>query len=409
MSEPPNPADGGGDVGLDALLALLNGAADSFRTVEVTYRDWRHEQRLREAFRAYFEEQKRRGAATSTVTFAAVRAARSGDPGPVETEEAVRIWCQDQRLRHEHRGGRQDGPYSTVDGRRRWRSWIAPVGNMSNGGAPSISGGIDRRFEVMLNPAPLLAPLRFHVAGDSQIAGRATITTYATPTGEDPKRGRLPRDLHAFHALHSLGIGADSYQLEVDRQRGVLLAATAIRDGQPFYAITTLAISFDEPILAAFSEGEQIQPLLGDFFRPRHITPAEAQCCATFTVLVPDRVPADWQVHCVFVEASQLPPFPAHVALFYRSSDGQRSVSISQTAATDAAGCYGNVLDDESWYAVVRDGTSIKISPSDEWLPGQAHLTRYGTFAYLRWQGLTADELAAIAVSLRPASEPGPA
>jgi hypothetical protein len=38
-----------------------------------------------------------------------------------------------------------------------------------------------------------------------------------------------------FRELHALGTGAHHYLLEVDQERGVLLAVTAIRDGQPFH------------------------------------------------------------------------------------------------------------------------------------------------------------------------------
>jgi hypothetical protein len=136
---------------------------------------------------------------------------------------------------------------------------------------------------------------------------------------------------------------------------------------------------------------------------------------------MPDRVPTGWRVHCIFIDPSQrpsfptFPAFPAHVMLNYRSDRGHQSVSISQMAAADAAGCYGTMLNDQGWHEVlrdgtpikIRDGTPIKIRPGDEWLPAQAHLTRYGTFAHLSSQGLTADELATIAASLKPVPETG--
>ena len=87
MSEAPHRTTGG-EVELGTLLALLHGADDRFQTVQATYRTWRHEQRLHEAFRANTEDQKRRG-----VSFAAVSAVSSrGEPAAPETEETVRIW-----------------------------------------------------------------------------------------------------------------------------------------------------------------------------------------------------------------------------------------------------------------------------------------------------------------------------
>ena len=95
----------------------------------------------------------------------------------------------------------------------------------------------------MLNPTPLLSSLRFRVTGSSQVAGRATVTAHAVARPYDPRHGRSL-------GLHQLGTGAHHYQLEVDQERGVLLAVTAIRDEQPFHKITAMAIRFDEPIAA---------------------------------------------------------------------------------------------------------------------------------------------------------------
>jgi hypothetical protein len=398
MSEPSYPtADDEGGIG--ALLALLNGAADSFRTVAVTCRTWRHEQRLREAFRANAEKQQRRG-----VTFAAA-AARRGDAGPAETRETVRIWREGQRARQEHHGGLRDGSYGVVDGPR-WWSWNEQIGAMSNRDDSSVSGGgIDRGFEVMLDPAPLVDVLDLRVAGHSRIADRAALTAHAAPRHDILSGVKAPSYPRVFRALHALGIGADSYRLEVDQQRGVLLAITAIRNELPFYTITTLAISFDEPIPAETfvfkpPDGEQIRSPREHFARPQFVPLAEALRRATFTVLVPDRLPTGWRQvpRCASIDASSR--FPASVVLFYNSEAGPRRFSIRQMAAAHASQSYRGVLGDESWHEVRRGGTPIKIRPAGEL---QAHLTRDGTFAYLSSNDLTTDELATIAASLRPA------
>ena len=213
-------------------------------------------------------------------------------------------------------------------------SWTEQTGATSNQDDPSVGSGVGQELQVMLNPTPLLSFLRFRVAGNSQFAGRATVTAHATPRPQDdPRHGRFLLE------LHQLGTGADHYQLEVDQERGVLLAVTAIRDEQPFYKITTLAIRFDEPIpTETFQfvppEGEEIQPTRARE-RMQPITLTEAQQRAPFTVLMPDRVPASWRVHCMFIEASQRPPSLAQVSLSYRSDDGHQSISISQIAAAD--------------------------------------------------------------------------
>jgi hypothetical protein len=398
MSELPHRTTGD-EVELGALLALLHGTDDRFRTVQATYRTWRHEQRLHEAFRANTEEQKSRGA--SVATFSAVSS--SGEPAPRETEETVRIWRDGQRFREELNGGRQDGYYGVADGPL-WWFWDEHRGAMSNQDNPSAQSGVGQRLQVMLNPIPLLSSLRFRVTGNSEVAGRAAVTAHATPRPHDPRRGGLHRE------LHELGIGAQHYQLEVDQERGVLLAVTAIRDEQPFHKITTLAIRFDEPIEAdtfQFTppDGEHIQ-LTQDRPHPQRITVTEAQQRAPFTVLIPDHLTAGWQVHCVLIEGNARPPSPAQVSLSYRSEDGHQSTSIWQMAAADRASHFGNMINDENWQEVDRDGTSIRVSPA-EWPQAQAHLERNGTSVILTSNNLTRDQLATIAASLKPAPRTG--
>lgn len=165
MSDPSSPsaADAGG---IGALSVLLHGAAESFRTVAVTYRTWRHEQRAREAFRADAERQLRRG-----VTFGAVG---RGNPGPAQTGETVRMWRDGQRIRQEHHGGWRDGSYGVVDGSR-WWSWNEQTGAVRRRcrDDSSAGGGIDRGLDVMLDSAALVGVLDWRVAGSARIAGRA--------------------------------------------------------------------------------------------------------------------------------------------------------------------------------------------------------------------------------------------
>ena len=280
---------------LGALLALLHGAADPFRTVQATYRTWRDDERAAEAFRADAEERKLRGASGSYVT---ARWVGPGDPPPPETEETMHIWRDGERFREERHGGRRDGYYGVADGPL-WWFWDEQVGARSNQDDPSVGSGVGQELQIMLNPTPLLSSLTFRVVGNSEVAGRTTVTTHATARPQDPRHGGFVR------GLHELGTGADYYQLEVDQERGVLLAVTAARDGQPFHKITTLAIRFDEPIPSetfqfAPPEGEEIEPVRTHRRSLQHITLPEAQQRAPFTVLMPDRVPADWQLlHCM--------------------------------------------------------------------------------------------------------------
>ena len=388
MSEMPHRATNN-EIELGALLVLLHGADAPMQSVQATYRVWRHEERLQKAFRADAEEQKQRGASISFYAFL------SGDPEPPEREETVRIWRDGERFREEHHGGQRDGYYAVADGPL-WWFWDERMGAMTNVEDASVGGGVGQELEVMLNPTSLLSSLRFRATGTSEVAGRATVTARATPRLQDPRRGRVLE-------LHELGTGAHEYQLEVDEERGVLLAVAAIRDGEPFHTITTLAIRFDEPIP---DETFRFEPPAGEQIRPtrdrnalRHVTLIEAQQRAPFVVLMPDRVPASWRASCVFVEASERPPSPVQVSLSYRSDDGHESISISQMAGADRASShYG----DDDWEELTRDATSLKVRPA-HWGQAQVYLERDGTSVFLVSDNLTADQLASIAAGLRSA------
>ena len=258
----------------------------------------------------------------------------------------------------------------------------------------------------MLDPTPLLGAMKFAAVGRSAIAGRATLTAEATARPSDPRRAL--RSL----ALHQLGSGADRYTLEVDLERGVLLEAIAFRDGKPFHRITTVEVVFDHPIPDERFHfepptGEQIQPMSGRP-RPQRLSVAEAQQRAPFTVLIPDRIPANWRVHCVFVEASTRPPLPAQVSLNYRSDDGHESVSLSQSSATNRESGYERLTSGDAWHDVERYGTVVRVTKPDAvGSQAQAHLERDGTFVVLTSETLNSDQLATLAAGLKPTPSTG--
>jgi hypothetical protein len=130
----------------------------------------------------------------------------------------------------------------------------------------------------------------------------------------------------------------------------------------------------------------------------------EAQQRAPFTVLMPDRVPSDWELHCVFIQASDRPPAPAQVRLQYRSESGHESVNVSQTPATDRGSIYDELTRGDGWDEVVRNGTAIHVmKPGAAGHQVQAHVERDGTFVFLMSATLTSDQFATTAAGLRPA------
>jgi hypothetical protein len=378
-------------VGLGALLVLLHGAGAPVGTVEVTYRLWRHRERAYAAFVADAEERKRQG--TSMTLFRSGKA----EPEPPEYEETVRIWRTGERVRVEHHGGQRDGYYAVADGAL-WWMWDERNGAHSNQDDPSVASSVGKELQIMLNPVPLLSSLRFQPTGRSEVAGRPTISAHGSPRPQDT------HDVPAFE-LHQLGTGADFYELEVDQQLGVLLAVTAIRDTQPFHRITTLEATFDQPIpdeTFRFEPpaGEEIQSTWGED-RLEHITLPEAQRQAPFTVLMPDTVPANWQVQCTLIRPSKRPPSPMHIGLTYVSTDGHESISLSQSPAGGSSTCR-EPCDGEDWETVARGGIEMKTRPA-RWGQAQVELERDGTFVHLMSDNLTRDQVLTIAAGLRPA------
>ena len=384
-------AGGGGELG--ALLALLHRGDAAFDRIAATFRTWRHTERSAAAHRAHMEEQKRRGAGVSQFAVG-VR------EQPEETEELLRLWRDGDRMRTEHAGGWSDGAYTVRDGEI-WWTWNEHSGATSNVDDPTVGFGDGGGLSLMLDPTPLLGLLRFVPTGRGRVAGHETVSARALP------RVGGGRDSPRMFDLHQLGIGADHYLLEVDAQRGVLLDAVAVRDGEPFQTITAVEIVFDAPIpderfIFVPPTGEEIQPMAHR--RPiTRLTVAEIQSRAAFTVLIPERIPEGWHSHGTFIEASERPPSPPGAALFYRSEDGHESISLSEYAAGDQPGQYALMGDAEDWTTHHRDGVEVRFrSPGPQ---AQAYVELHGTFAFLTSESLSGERLADLAAGLKPAPD----
>ncbi len=313
----------------------------------------------------------------------------------------MRIWRAMGRVREEHEGGPRDGAYAVRDGDL-WWSWDPRNGAMSNQDDPTVGFSVGEEVSLMLDPTPLLGLLRFTPVGRGHVARRDTVTADAAPRVSGARHHP-----HVFE-LHQLGGGADRYTLEIDTDRGVLLQVTASRDGQPFQQITTDRIAFDHliaPERFRFEPppGEQIQPTRGQH-RLVHLSLADAQQRAPFTVLIPDRIPPDWHLTCAFIEPSQRPPSPAAVSLNYHSDDGHQSVSLSQHSASEKPDQYELMIQHGGWQTITHHGTDIQVrAPDGPSRQAQAYIERCGTFVFLISETLSGDELATLAAGLKPA------
>jgi hypothetical protein len=196
---------------------------------------------------------------------------------------------------------------------------------------------------------------------------------------------RSPDDRNFRFDIESLAVGADDYAFEVDNQIGVLLRVESRRDGQPFLIHEAVVIDFDTPIAPETfvfepPPGEEIEPL--PWKRPfLHDIPIhEAVERAPFGVLVPDRVPAEWELTVSFHPETERPPSAPSVHLHYRSRNGTSGVSVSETLEHDEQFGFDLHGDDPGWEDVERPGdVRMRLRPrSADWHQSQLALKRDG-------------------------------
>ena len=259
-----------GEVG--ELLALLHTSTQRYRTLRAVVREWTHLLRLEQAIARYSE---RRAAAGQSGW------ALYGDrEAPGETSEIVtRIWVDPPRRRaetdsdgHEHR--------FVDDGTRAVGIW--------NGGAMEIPSQPDERL-LAVDPSWLVGSVDLTLDGETSVAGRRVVRV----------RARL-REREYAAPVPELLEAADEHDLLVDAERGVVLRAASLLDGEPFQVREALEIAFDEE----FPDGTfslELPP--GTHVRrpedvpsPEHTGIEEAAASLPFPLYVPRELPEPWQL-----------------------------------------------------------------------------------------------------------------
>ena len=263
-------------------------------------------------------------------------------------------------------------------------------GASTNEGEPGHQSGVGEQALGLLEPTHVLGALRLEPAGEVEVAGRPGLLVRGTPRS----RGR-----EGSFALFHMGAGADEYELVFDRERGVLLRTTSLFGGLPLTTVEVLEIAFDEefpPETFQFQlpEGESFRPL---FPRPDHVTLEQAAELAPFTVLSPVEVPADWQLHVLYLPGEERPPMPPTVNLHYHSPDAGQQLNIVE--ADSAA------VDQHEWLEWEEFGDVLVAGPAEPrgLEPGYARVARSGTRATLSSAELSRERLLALARSLKPA------
>jgi hypothetical protein len=251
-------------------------------------------------------------------------------------------------------------------------------------------GGLDG----LLDPLPLLASLRLEAVERTRWEGRPAIRLGGTLR---PGMG---------HRIFGQGLAgwADRYDLLMDAERGVLLHAAALLDGEPFALAEMLQPVFNESLaeeLFRFTAppGVPVLPLrpAGESSGGRSwFTLAEAAAAVPFTVLAPAGMPPSAGHRVAILPPSPgPPPRPAEIHVFYDLSDRLDLVECDAAAA---------VPDSHDWEPVEHDGETMLVRGRRARHPSglrELKLERLGTLVRMS-SDLPLDDLLPLAASLEP-------
>ncbi len=385
---------------LGDLLELMHDARNRWRTVRATVRRWRHHKLSELAWKRYEERASRAG---STTTIALQYAFGSGDaePEPETSESITRVWIDGERAREEHDG--DWGPRLGVRVGDVWWSYDEHSGAISNQQTPEVRSGIGEELRRFLDPTRLMGALDFELLGRITLAGRPAIRIRA-----------LARDAGAgpeWEPMIDLPLGADVYEIVLDEERGVLLKLAAQVDGQEFNVIEVAEIGFDEefpPETFVFEAppGETIRNA-GEHWIPRALAIEEAQREAPFTVWIPSKLDAGWQMRVHYLPRRERPPVPASVSIHYYRPGATHQFTLHETAVGEGEDPFG-----ADWRPLERHGEKLRVWEPEEGrgqMPSQVQVERDGTHVTFHSSDLSLDAmLELVDVLVVAPSEPPP-
>lgn len=282
---------------LAELLELLHGAGTRWQRVRLVMRRWGDSERSGVALNRHAD--RRATVGQSRGTLFAIGSTRQG-PSTWETE--TRAWVDRPADRTHVETSGDHGDRLTIRAGRLWWAYTPQSGSISNETEPEVGGGNGGDFDWMLKPACLLPSLDFTPAGLTEVAGRHAVNSVAVPRPPDPRGG------FEAHFAH----GADDVRLAVDVERGVILRAEARIDSEPFALFEITEIAFDEDFpddLFRFAspDGSPVRSPRGMFPHPESMSVEEVARRASFTVLVPTRLPDGWTLDASYVPPSDRP------------------------------------------------------------------------------------------------------
>jgi outer membrane lipoprotein-sorting protein len=384
---------------LGDLLVLMAGAHRSFRTLRAELRLWRHHER---AHAAYMQRHGEQSGGVSMVSFGySPSDEEPHEPPASETDERLRLWlARPDRLREESSltfGGRHVERLLVRVGEA-WWSFDEVSGAQTNGGSPNHQHGASLDGTV-LDPAQLLSESSFEILGTTMHAGREAIRVRSTPSPRDP-------------VLREAGYpGCWPQELLVDAERGVLLRATSLFEGEPFSSTEFVSVAFDEELadeLFVFvpPAGEEVRDASSAMQQRHRTLPLhEAARRAPFTVYVPASIPAGWQMRVYSQDADARQGWPASVNVHYADAIGRLNLNISEQAAGEA-GLPATTPDGGEWRLDRLAVGEVRLwEPSADMgeMPCIALADIAGTRVQITTGDLSLDALAELASGLVPA------
>ncbi|MGH2988999.1 MAG: hypothetical protein ACRDMY_03885 [Gaiellaceae bacterium] len=321
---------------LGDLLELLHSARGRYRTVRGVLRQ---RSNLHDSERAHERwEEAMHEAGKSVGTSYAMLVFEDGTPSRSEGrhELVVRFWSEPPaRMREETTGvAPQDHEHVLVRDGGRWWSYSPHWGAVSNvaagAEAEEVTAGGGELWPALLDPSGWIPVFDFEVEGEVELMGRSAVRVQAIGRGAS-----CSDDLPFVRT--QLPLGADEYRLDVDRERGVVLRAAALLDGEEFWISAFEELVFDEKLpreTFAFEPPPGVEVREPDVGLHEPVTIEEAARRATFPLFyIPELPEGRWDLDVLYVPASERPQVRESVHLAYHRADATHHLMVAQRPA----------------------------------------------------------------------------
>jgi hypothetical protein len=218
---------------LGNLLELLATGETPFETLRASFRFWSDPSAAHTAQLAYARKTKGSfGLLGEDVSHAA------SEP----LERMLLIWRTSDHARTDRYVGEKLVSRRVRFGSR-WWAWSSVRGERHGIDSVDEVSAVGRELVAILDPVQLLHALVFEAVSSVVVAARPAVRADSRP-----RDGRMAGGRPLAADLHPIGIGADRYVLDFDRERGILLGVLAEYQGCPFRVLEAREIAFDETL-----------------------------------------------------------------------------------------------------------------------------------------------------------------